>query len=169
MTERQKIRQVISKLRTYWPITTPEECQSYGIRLCKTGKSGVYRHVYKVWGLPLVIKFPCTDDDKVHAIQEWIVYNKLKYCDKYKKLKKYIPTIYHFNMNTGVSAMRYYRVLGPSNWRQPNHSDEIRDRLQKKVKKIYKHANDVDNSGNVARDKNGQLKIIDLGCFDEVW
>jgi hypothetical protein len=168
MTERQKINQVISKLRNDWP-TTPEECKTYGIRLCKYSRSGAYRYVYKVWGLPLVIKFPQNDDDKIHAIQEWIVYNKLKFCDRYRKLKKYMPTIYYFNMKTGVSAMRYYKVLGESNWRNSNKYDKSRSLLEKRVKKIYKHANDVDNSGNVARDKNGQLKIIDLGCFDEVW
>jgi hypothetical protein len=168
MTERQKINQVINKLRTHWP-STPEECRTYGIRLCKNSESGAYRYVYKVWGLPIVIKFPQSDGDIKHAIQEWIVYNKLKFCDKYKKLKKYMPAIYHFNINTGVSAMRYYELLGPSNWRQPNKHDRSRELLQKRIKKVYKTANDVDNSGNVARDKNGQLKVIDLGCFDEVW
>ena len=70
-------------------------------------------------------------------------------------------------------AMRYYKPLDPEKsdeeCRLIGKDDIVRKRLSKRIKKRYRTANDIENDGNVARDKNGQLKILDLGCFDEAW
>jgi len=121
----------------------------------------VFREVYKVTGLPLVVKFPlCEGDDdeasyragKHHSTME---VRKIEQLWKTRWMRKYLPKIYHHDRETGVLVMHYYLDMDKNGkfeglshlvweliWRKFNvslgdiHSGNIRSQLNKKGKNL---------------------------------
>lgn len=171
LTEKEKIKRLVNKLKSR-PIKRLADIRKLGIKAWKIDKgNGAYRVVYKVSGLPVVVKLPARfETDKEHSRQEYKMYKKLK--KNFKQIRKYLPVIYYCNEKTGMVVMRYYKLLKTPPYHEYDNKEhpawqdkEARYALADHLEKLYSGASDVSNSGNVARDTDGQLKVIDLGCF----
>ena len=138
----------------------------YRIRLLGTG---AYRKVYKFIGLPLVVKFPLTEDERdiQHSVLEFKARELiLRQWKKYEKLTRYMPDIYFLDDTAGVMLARYYLPLHNSKLRfYEGHIaamvGDIVD-LAWDHKKRGTHDTHYENMGV---DDSGQVKITDMGFF----
>ena len=74
--------------------------------------SGVYRQAFTMLGL--VIKFPCQDrrgDNLYHAWKETQAVRRLHRDPKLLALKRYAPTILHYDRGRGVTIMPKYKAF----------------------------------------------------------
>lgn len=180
MTKRKRTNKLVRLLKSknFW---NKRQLTLAGIKTVRLNSEGCYRAIYKVKNLPIIIKFPLRGFGFTayeHSATEWRVYTRLKESKdkRIKKLKRYLPTIYYFNEDTGMTVMREYKMLppDPSYWETPKSNPQYkakekasitRSRLSDRLNDLYWGCGDIENDGNVAIDNNGQLKVIDLGCF----
>jgi hypothetical protein len=122
---------------------------------------GSYRNAYQIANLPIILKIPIVPKDINHSRTEYqSIQRILKSTVKFKVLHKYMPTIYYYSNKTGMILMKMYKKLG---YEEGRVRRETLDTLVAELLSVDEP--DVDNSGNVAVDGKGSLKIIDLGCF----
>lgn len=101
----------LARIRKYKPKSW-KEFQSIGLPLNKKRLGeGAFRLVYKFVDLPLVVKFPITQDcgstrsSKYHTTME---VKKVKKLSRFKWLKWLMPKIYYHDRKTGVMVMQCY-------------------------------------------------------------
>jgi hypothetical protein len=149
---------------------------------CKFGLKalgeGAYRDAYQIIGTDLVVKLPKLQSamgyDPVsskrleysieHARMEVDAIKKIRRskAKRWQIFKPLMPEILYFNFSYGVTVMPKYHKVG-----HHKHTDCIM-KLDRIVSK-YNDLEDCDvyNTGNWAEDAEGNLKLIDLGCFLE--
>lgn len=145
-----------------------------GLTLKFIGDGG-FRVVFKISGTGLVVKVPMTEMDQaelghnyahtpiIHAKTEWSYRKKVMREKKYEFFRPYMPALHCLVPSTGVLLADYYRPLPYARTKYDAEIDQI----------IGSLAAIGVNDGDVAKDKkdnygissDGQLKIIDLGCF----
>ena len=132
--------------------------------------SGAYRTVVKLVGLPLVVKFPLTDMkcDKKHSEYEFRAVNKiLRYKRKYRILVKYVPQLYYFNKETGVLVGHYYQPLKGTKKEKNLIANLVSDVVDSTWDGRRGHGTEDMWDANMALNKYGHIKIIDMGFFYE--
>lgn len=154
----------VSKLLMENNPRTANELKALGIQVRTLG-SGAYRHAYKVLRLPLVIKIPFNQRMSLkHAEAEIKAIRQIIRLKKYRKLKKYMPNIYFYNPKTRVIGMEYCTTkINP-------YLSNIELLLNDLLGEIWPDAatSSVDvHRYNIGFNRNGDIKIIDLGYFSE--
>jgi hypothetical protein len=85
----------------------PEDFKPLRIKI-KAYEQGAFRAVYRVVGLPLVIKFPKPGTDfavnKIHTRTELARIKKFR---RFRWMHKYLPKVYYSNPKTGVSVVAF--------------------------------------------------------------
>lgn len=128
-----------------------------------TLKSGMYRKVFEVEGLPIIIKTSdCCGYSKCdHTSQE---IKAIRYFNSQKDLRVYSPEVFYMDEGSGVVVMRKYEILSQY---EPGKREalskkkiEVEDFLRKKGIR----PNDFHN-GNTGFTKTGNVKIVDMGMF----
>lgn len=122
---------------------------------------GEYRAVFTIPGLPLVLKVPRIDsrDCFDHARHEWGIWNDIMTTRELKHLRRYMPKVYYFGWDTGVTLMHRYKLL------KGRGSKATR----KQMEKVFADTLDLEcadceyNPGNVGVDSCGNPVLIDLG------
>ncbi len=171
------IKQVVSRFTRYRPANADQ-----AIRWCHVPlqyiKSGAFRHVFQIIGLPLVVKFPYCEDDQLledgnpdpdriamgvqHSKREMKALERiLSSVRKYTYLHKYMPTVYYSNQRTGVIVMHKYTGLPNS-----SKSNDISEAIRRDIQDIFATAGDI-HSYNLGKDERGNVVVFDLGCFGE--
>ncbi len=141
-----------------------KDIKALGIKVRPLG-SGAYRYVYKVSRLPLVLKIPIDHpSSRKHSEEEIKVINSIKRLKKYRKLRKYLPTIYFYNPTTRIIGMEYYDTK--SNPTKNAIADLLCEFIGELCPELESVSIDLHRS-NIAFDSAGQIKIIDLGYFTE--
>ena len=176
--EDDEIQEIVYDFKEY-TIRCPEDLTTVlGIKY-RMLNSGAYRTVVKLVGLPLVVKFPLTDMkcDKKHSEYEFRAVNKIlryKYKYKYRILRKYVPKIYYFNKETGVLIGHYYRPLKGTKKEKNLIANLVSDVVDstwdgRKIDKNNKCRYGTEDmwDANMALNKSGHVKIIDMGFFYE--
>jgi hypothetical protein len=153
---------------------TLEEIQSLGIRMKEIDKGeGAFRDVYKVRGLPLVVKIPKNSLDGIdHAIAELKAIRKINTFKKYAALVPYLPTVYYCSWRSGIVVMDYCK---PLKWSVlANNTCRVLDSLVSSLWSGSRSGVECTDicTGNVGiyvdpDTDQTQLKLIDLGCFLE--
>jgi hypothetical protein len=165
------IPDICDALYANWP-SNFDEIQALGIPIREFGAgSGAFRKVYRVKGLPMVIKIPRAGADNIaHARAEFKTICRINRFKKYKPLRKYMPEILYFDYSTGIIGMRYYK---PIRWTPMNQaaSNILEDLVDSYWKNNWDGVTDI-GSGNIgfSHDKetgNTQIVLIDLGCLLE--
>ncbi len=165
MTERTEKRvQTITKQFEAMIPRNLLDVQSMGLKLKKIG-DGVYRQVYKIEGVPLVVKIPGGDAFPVgcrrHARSEYRTVKRIHRYKKFAQLRKYMPRIYYFDNKSGLMLMHYYSV-------PKKYKIAISNLLSLVVKLIWPNtaSSECDVHGaNIGMDENNQPVLIDLGYF----
>ena len=177
MTKEEEQIQGILYLFNEYTVRCPEDLESVLGLKYKVIDQGAYRKVVKLVGLPLVVKFPLTDEkcDKMHSWYEFRAVQKiLKYKYKYIILRKYVPKIYYFNKETGVLVGHYYTPLKGTKKEKNLIANLVSDivdstwdgrKINKKTK--FRYGTEDMWSANMALNKRGHVKIIDMGYFYE--
>jgi hypothetical protein len=104
---RKKINDAL-RLIKLWKPRTFEGFAMTGMRLTFIG-CGAFRQVFQIAALPLVVKFPKTDDDDLktcirHSVIE---VRKIKALREFSILRPHLPKIYYFDKASGVIVMEY--------------------------------------------------------------
>ena len=149
--------------------STITEIRRLGIKAIKIG-GGVFRNIYKIEKLPLVIKIPRLEADIPHSRAE---YDAVQHCLNSRALKAsyirpYMPQIPYFNEETGILLMEYVQPLNQT--KTPKAvKNSIVGILEDFIENVWPMSFDpTDNdihSGNIGVNKYGQFKFIDLGYF----
>ncbi len=169
--------QVVKRFTRYRPANADQ-----ALRWCRMPlqyiKSGAFRHVFQIIGLPLVVKFPYCEDDQLledgspdpdrvsmgvrHSKREMKALERIQ-CSvrKYTQLHKYMPIVYYSNKRTGVIVMHKYIQLPNA----PN-STAIAREVAEDICKALPGATDI-HSYNIGKDERGNVVVFDLGCFGE--
>lgn len=157
------IKRAIDLIQLHHP-TTPEQFENIGLTL-EPLANGAFRETAKVKGLPLVVKFPLSDDDdtdsyawaKRHTTSEA---RKVEILSTFKELRPYLPKIYYHNRETGIMVMRYY----PKFENSKKQFEALGWLVRKLVKKLTKveMADIHDGNFHKGRGKRGGI-LIDLG------
>jgi hypothetical protein len=154
---------IINEIRYNNPKTI-KELRKLGIR-CKLISSGAFRNVYKILTVPLVIKFPNCDEGKEHTLNEVKAVKKINRLRKYKKLRQFMPEIYHSN-SAGVILMYMYTVLESFTY---EYKQVVSGLMFIIIELIYageKWDEDFDvHGGNLGFDEVGNVVFVDLGYF----
>lgn len=161
-----------AKFITYMQLqhpTNPKQIKNDGWKLTFLGSSG--REAYKIYGTSLVVKFPGEDinqgQSEIRALR-----NVHKYA-RFKKIRKYAPSLYYGNLENGVVVMDYVKEIYKPTRNQKIQWSHVRNFLCK----ILKSAKDdgsfggEKNIGNYIEDfwaqfgytKSGQIKLYDWG------
>ena len=110
------IRTAIRRIKTFKP-ATPEEFADAGVPVLDDKNfvhAGVFREVYRIVGVPLVVKFPLGDSRKEtgegrrHTNAE---VNRIKRLSAFPVMRKYLPKVYYHDKASGIVVMRYYAEL----------------------------------------------------------
>jgi hypothetical protein len=143
----------------------PATIDNLNLKLTPIGVSGAYRKVYRINGLPLVIKEPKDKSCRKHARAEYKTIQRILRYKKYARLTRYMPEVYYFNEKTGLMLMHYYRPL-------PKRYKCIARLLDVIVELTWPYAMDQNecdvHGGNVALTEDNLPVIIDLGYFSEL-
>ena len=161
------IRTAIRRIKTFKP-ATPEEFADAGVPVLDDKKfvhAGVFREVYRIVGVPLVVKFPLgdsyseTSEGRKHTNAE---VNRIKRLSAFPVMRKYLPKVYYHDKTDGIVVMRYYAELG-EDWTPDTMINKFIQDLIKDITGIQ--LGDV-HDGNV-RSHNGRNTgrpiLIDLG------
>lgn len=141
-----------------------KDLKKLGIK-AKALESGAYRYACKVVGLPLVLKIPLSNPAaRRHSEEEIKAVKKINRLKKYRKLRKYMPDIYFYNPRTGIIGMQYYNTK--SNPYKNRMASLLTDLIEEIWPGVDEFSVDIHRS-NIAFDADGNIKIIDLGCFTE--
>ncbi len=110
------IRTAVRRIKTFKP-ETPEEFADAGVPVLDDKNfvyAGVFREVYRIVGVPLVVKFPLGDSRKEtgegrrHTNAE---VNRIKRLSAFPVMRKYLPKVYYHDKASGIVVMRYYAEL----------------------------------------------------------
>ena len=176
MTALEEENEIFSIVRFFkeYTIRCPEDLKNVlGLKYRVIGQ-GAYRTVVKLVGLPLVVKFPLTDEkcDKRHSEYEFRAANKIcRYKRKYKILAKYAPQLYYFNKETGVLVGHYYRPLKGTKKEKNLIANLVSDVVdstwdgRNTNSRGYRYGTEDMWDANMALNSKGHVKIIDMGYF----
>ena len=151
-----RIKELIRKLRSVKSAKL-EDFERAGIEL-QPFSEGVFRSVYFVKGLPIVVKIPHLNCC-YHSRTEIRRLRQIRRSSLYRVFKRYMPKVYYSDEKLGIIAMRRYlkrNLKGDRWWIQ----DEILDRLFHDA--LGGQYSDY-LADNFCIDGRGQLKIVDLG------
>lgn len=168
------VEQIVKLFKKHRPETLHDVFE-LGIDLVATDKpgritmqcigKGSYRRAYRINNLPLIVKFPCGEDDSVspqecleHACNEIHAWTLLK--GKYKKLKKYCPEVYFMDEMTGVILMKEYDNC------KPKGHNEIKRKASEEIEKVTDKG--LDFYKNFVCDKDGNVTLLDWGLLGEL-
>lgn len=125
---------------------------------------GAFREVWKIKGLPLVVKFTIPSSNGVcrdgiwHSVTE---VRKVRQLRKFLWIREYLPKIYYHDSKSGQTVMHFY---------EPFKEKELSYRITYLLEEAIKQATGVNlgdiqssNFGIEVKDGRKQLKIIDLG------
>ncbi len=169
-----KAAQIARRMKLEKPKTVEDLLIRCGLTLKFIGDGG-FREVLKIMGTGLVVKVPMTEMDQaelghnyahtpiIHAKTEWKYRKKVMREKKYEFFRPYMPTLHCLIPSTGVTLCDYYRPLP---WSRTKYDDEI-DQIIGNLASIGVLDGDVgpDKRDNYGIDRDGKLRIIDLGCF----
>ena len=169
-----KAAQIARRMKLDKPKTVEDLLIRCGLTLKFIGDGG-FRVVFKISGTGLVVKVPMTEKDQaelghnyghtpiIHAKTEWKYRKKVMREKKYEFFRPYMPTLHCLIPSTGVTLCDYYRPLP---WSRTKYDDEI-DQIIANLAGIGVMDGDVgpDKRDNYGIDRDGKLRIIDLGCF----
>jgi hypothetical protein len=158
MTERQ----VKARLTKHHPHTVVQILENCGVPL-KFLDGGAFRKVYEIPGLPLVLKVPISWRHLQHAKNEYKAWVTVSTSKKFECLRKYMPEVLYFNVNSGILLMRKYAPLKPKR----KFSKQL-DEIEALVTAIT-GGTDADlgkyKADNFGLAEDGTLRVIDLGLF----
>ena len=169
------LKSTIRLLNAYKP-SSLKEIKELGLRLRKiSNDESLYRDVYKVVGIPMVLKIPhqegtyneCPVSDaeaRTHAFNECKAILRINQYKKYESLRKFMPKLYYFDQKNGIIALHFY---------QPFNFPEEAKRVIARLVKGFVDAicplddNDVHYDNIAVGDKYYNPVIIDLGYFKQ--
>lgn len=161
-----RIDHIVNLFKTKNP-TSKADIERLGIKL-RGLDSGVFRKVFKITGVPLVVKIPQHSGRSCrrHALAEHRAIRKINREKGYEDLRPFMPTVYYTNQQTGMMLVHYYKPI------EPKYRKIISKLIHALIIRIWPYAmkgRSVDiHSGNVAIDpEDGQVKLIDLGYFSD--
>jgi len=168
MTRRES---ALEAIRYHHPKTERQLMVQCGFSLRPVG-GGAYRDAYQIIGTDLIIKLPRCEGQSIERIEysiehSWLEVDAIRKVMKSKAkrwqmFKPLMPEILYFNHTYGTIVMPKYKRVG-----HKRHSDTIR-KLEYLVNRYHGvEDSDLHNAGNWAEDKDGNLKLIDMGCFLE--
>ena len=149
------IRTAVRRIKTFKP-ETPEEFADAGVPVLDDKNfvyAGVFREVYRIVGVPLVVKFPLgdsyseTSEGRRHTNAE---VNRIKRLSAFPVMRKYLPKVYYHDKASGIVVMRYYAEL--DEWTDDTMLNKFIQNLIKDITGIQ--LSDV-HDGNV-RSSNGK-------------
>jgi hypothetical protein len=169
-----KADKIARRLKKEKPETVEDLLIRCGLTLKFLGDGG-FRVVFKIAGTSLVVKVPMTEMDQaelghsyahtpiVHAKTEWNYRKKVMREKKYEFFRPYMPALHCLIPSTGVTLCDYYR---PLSYARTKYDAEI-DQIIGNLAGIGVLDGDVgsDKKDNYGIDRDGKLRIIDLGCF----
>ena len=126
---------------------------------------GMYRDAYHVLGTSVVIKMPrvgkSIEINKQHSRDEITIWKQIRRSKKkYAAFKEYLPEIISHDGRTGITLVRKYD--------NPKHSRAI-NKVIKELDAALADVLDLHTAdihyNNLGLDKDGSIKIIDLGMF----
>jgi 5-methylthioribose kinase len=141
---------------------TPKECKKRGLKLQKIG-SGLFRTVYRINDLDLVVKFPKKENKSsglYHSLEEFRRFKQIQRLKKYKSIQRYLPKIHYFNKKSGVILMPFYRKL-------PAKEAEIASNILSKFAEDVGHTSggDIHSENVMFSDFEDRYVLVDLGYF----
>jgi hypothetical protein len=158
---------VIRRLMRHMPKDAQEMLDYCGLPLQHIG-CGQFRAAYHVLGTSLIVKVPHkgrtrkrTEENVQHSRDEYTVWKRMRASiRKFKALKRYMPELVYYNSLTGIIVVRKYDKLPYSK----EHNALIRE-LELTVTSVMKTKEADIHYGNLGRDEDGNVKIIDMGLF----
>lgn len=158
---------LIHRLSRHHPKTVQGVLDCCGFPLQWIG-SGTFRDAYHVTGTSLVIKVPRFDSDKAtlkyniqHARDEFSIWRRMKVAKlKYAAFKSYLPELIYFDTKTGIMVVRKYNKV-----RYSKIANKLIRELEASITATMKTAEADIHYGNLGLDKDGNIKIIDMGLF----
>lgn len=137
-------------------VRSRKDFKKAGFRLREIN-SGCFRTVYKVKGLPVVIKIPMTSCH--HGAAEYRRTQKYIRLKRYTVLRRYVPNIYHYNRKTGITIMHYYNPVPNT-----NYYTVMIDFIRKMYNDIAspRFGGDI-YPPNCGLDSWGNIKVVDWG------
>jgi hypothetical protein len=157
---------VVHLLKTHKPKNVLEA--SKVLRLEHLG-SGAYRSVYKIGGVPMVIKFPLDGrtDEKDHTRAEIRTISTINRLKKYENLRYLMPKMYYKHMGHGVIVMHYYKPLLDSKAKFIPAFVKLLDKFVSAVwPEAMKEGESVDiHQQNLGIDEDDNIVFTDLGYF----
>jgi len=166
MTERteKQVKAVIDRFVKEKP-KNRSDLEKMGLKLGLIG-NGLYREVYRINGLPLVVKLSknAGSSPRDHARAEYRAVRRIQRFKKYAQLRKYMPEIHYFDSKTGVMLMHYYKPL-PKGYRC------IARLLDHIIELTWPYAAESEcdvHGGNVGLGENNQPILIDMGYFSQL-
>jgi hypothetical protein len=169
-----KADKIAKRLKLEKPKTVEDLLIRCGLTLKFLGDGG-FREVFKIVGTSLVIKVPIQEEEMrmlgqqyshtpvVHAKTEWKYRKKVLREKKYEFFRPYMPALHCLIPATGITLSDYYKPLSHASRRFDAEIDQIIGKLAG----IGVMDGDVDKTkkDNYGIDRDGKLRIIDLGCF----
>lgn len=169
-----RIKDVVNVVKHTKPRTAAQFSIATGLALEYLG-CGMYRKVYRILNSNLVIKFAgrsreCRKHSKTEANRIYEIMHR----KKWRLLRRYMPKLYYFDFETGVTIMKYYvptdyedhRVREDTKWIQMlieavcsfNH-------LEGHEEGSIDWYSDIAGV-NLGTDKDGNYKFLDMGLFE---
>jgi len=133
--------------------------------------SGVFRDVYSIVGSDFIIKVPIDGDGLIHARDEADGWKKVKK-SKHKmapQARKHLPRPFLYYPKTGFTIMPKYVVSSK------HILDDEMNRINMIFRQVICHGwkRDIDlgkdKFDNYGLDKNGNIIVLDMGCFSKEW
>lgn len=153
--------QAIKLLRKHRP-KNERDLLAAGFTLSQIG-NGAFRNAYSIHGANLVVKIPSgtgfSQEEKWHSHHEVLAVRRINRYDKYESLRPYMPVMHYYNKKSGLIVFERYKK---ASWRKVKI---FAKELNKTAAKLMGVGTcDIDNSGNIGVDKQGNYKLLDLGC-----
>lgn len=158
------LSQVVSRLRRHKPTS-----ELALLKVCKFPLrfigNGVFRDVYEILDTGYVLKMPNGQSSVEHAVNEYRAWRQIKRSRrvKFKSIKPHLPEILYFSEHSGLTLMPKYEE---PEW--GTYEKEM-DRLETAVREAF-GAEEADLGSekwdNFGVDKDGNLRIIDLGVLE---
>lgn len=150
-------------IRVHSP-TTKEAFAKIGLPL-RYLNAGVFRKVYGIRGVDLVVKIPIIGVESKDAIQSAIRHSaqevsRVKRLYAVKELRPHLPKIYHYDKKSGVIVMRRYEKVS-----SVDHAEGLGMIITKLVRRICGVKLDDIHSNNIKRKKpdSPDVVFVDLG------
>ncbi len=160
MTKAAATIRAIRLIRVHNPVTQ-EAFAKIGLSLRYIGE-GVFREVYGIRGVDLVVKIPTTRKEEPteairHSAQE---VSRVKRLYAVKELRPHLPKIYHYDKKSGVIVMRRYEKANMS-----QHAELLGEIIKKLVRRVCGVRLDDIHSDNIKLKEHDSPDVvfIDLG------